>query len=138
MSVRSQIFDTLRADPTLLGLLKAGTDGVINETEFTANSPLPCIVVHYLGPHAQQNLPELENETWEVRAYDRDQAYYNIEKILERVRYVLHRKTLAPDIGGTSSGLEVMYGWKSRARHDVIFRADTESMVFIVPVLHTT
>lgn len=134
-STRAQLFDVLTADTTLMAMLSGG---LLNETEFTVTSPVPCLVLHYLGPSPHQDIPELDGESWEIKAFDRDQAYFNIEAIIERVRFVLHRKTLVANGSGTSAGLEALYAWRSRAWYDPGFRADTESAVFRVMVLHTT
>lgn len=90
-AVRKAIKTLLAADATLMTMLTSTS--ILNEAEFTGATPVPAIALQDAGG-GKMNDPAFY-EDWDIVVFDRNNAYYNIELIKERVRQILDRKSLA-------------------------------------------
>lgn len=87
--------DYLAADPSIVSLLPEGASSIIPEGFLTESTPTPVILMATVGDGAQG--PDVQLVRLILYVMDRDRGYYNIERILARMRKRLNDTQTARD-----------------------------------------
>lgn len=103
LELRNAVYTVLANDTTLTALLGDGAASVLETGELDPQLKLPILEIHS-GEINPDGLT-MQHAYIEIRAYDNDGSYYNIDKILERTEYVLLNNNLTWDEAA------VGYGW---------------------------
>lgn len=139
--VREAIATVLLGDSTLQGLLGSATNSVVDENDLTAdpNLPWPLLVLKYDGSHPWNlhRYPNIFEEHWMVRCYDKNNGYKRIALALQRVQQVLNQQPLTL-VSPTRSVLDVMWLWDTPDYYDNKFEAQNAGSRFRVLVVDSS
>lgn len=93
IELRQAVFALLRGDATLTGYLGNGSSSILITGDLDPNQTPPLIVVYFGMGDTDSNT--LFHRNVEIRCYDHNGSYYNIDTILRRVDTLILGNNLA-------------------------------------------